>query len=314
VQLEGRPFEPRAPIDAVRAGLGFIPEDRRGQALVPDFSVRENVMLAELGKGRGVGLPYADRAADVRRLLRELGFPDEGILDADMLTLSGGMQQKIVLARWLLLGPKVLILDEPTRGVDIGTRSSIYALLREIAARGVGVLLISSDFEEVLGLSDRIVVMADGADVTTIPAAFLDVEKLAMFAAPRTSAEGTHRALEALAQHFGGAAFWVYAEGERAYCFDRAGRVTGAEPGLTRGSFSRCDETSIPRALAARRDHAFVADDGGTTTLVMSVVGRHGHDFGSIGLTLPSTAATPDVGAVRRIMDEALNAPLAAAS
>jgi ribose transport system ATP-binding protein/rhamnose transport system ATP-binding protein len=234
-------------------------------------------------------------------------------LDADMLTLSGGMQQKIVLARWLLLGPKVLILDEPTRGVDIATRSSIYALLREIAGRGVGVLLISSDFEEILGLSDRVVVMADGADVTMIPARFLDVEKLAMFAAPRTSAQGTHRALEALAQAFGGAAFWVYAERDRAYCFDRVGTVAGAEPALMRGGFSRCDETSIPRALAAPRDQAFIYDDSGAATLLMSMVGRHGHDLGSIGLTLPVTAAIPEVAFVRRIMDEALNVPLAAA-
>jgi ribose transport system ATP-binding protein/rhamnose transport system ATP-binding protein len=305
IALEGRPFRARSPADAIAAGLGFVPEDRRGQALIPDFSVRENVLLAALGAARGPGLPYAQRADEVRKLLRGLGFPDERILGAKILGLSGGMQQKVVLARWLLLGPKLLILDEPTRGVDIGTRSSIYALLREVAARGVGVLLISSDFEEVLGLSDRVVVIADGADVTNIPAAFLDVEKLAMFAAPRTSAQGTHRALITLAERFGGVAFWVYVEGPRAYCFDRAGTAPGAEIGFGRGAFPRLDQTAIPRALAQRRAYAFV-DEGGCATLIVPLVGHHGHAQGSIGLTLPAASARPDCTLVGEIIRTAI--------
>ncbi len=312
IRLAGRPFRARAPIDAVRAGIGFIPEDRRGQALVPDFSVRENVMLAELGKNRGFGLPYGERAADVSRLLGELGFSDERILRANILTLSGGMQQKIVLARWLLLGPKALILDEPTRGVDIGTRSSIYALLREVASRGVGIVLISSDFEEVLGLSDRIVVVSDGTDVTDIPSAYVDVEKLAMFAAPRTSAEGTHRALSALAERFGGVAFWVYVERERMYCFDSVGGADRVELGFARGGFPPIAETRIPRALAQRRQDVFVADESGGATLILPILGHHGHDLGSVGLTLAVTAPQPSPAFVRRAIDDAMDeeAPL----
>ena len=86
-----------------------------------------------------------------------------------MLNFSGGMQQKIIIARWLLLEPKVLILDEPTKGVDIGTRSSIYAILRDISERGVAVVLISSDFEELIGVAERIVVISDGVSIADVP-------------------------------------------------------------------------------------------------------------------------------------------------
>ena len=103
------------------------------------------------------------------------------------------MQQKIIIARWLMLEPKVLILDEPTKGVDIGTRASIYAILRDIAAAGVAIVVVSSDFEELLGLSDRIVVISDGSTIADLPSAMLDEEKLTFLAAPRTSMAAQHR-------------------------------------------------------------------------------------------------------------------------
>ena len=182
IRLAGKPFNPRAPVDAVRLGVGFIPEDRRRQGLVQDVSVRENLLLAYIGRRRGFGLGYEEYRAAVDRLLDELGLPHR-ILDEEILTLSGDMQQKIVLARWILMAPKLLILDEPTRGVDIGTRSTIYAMVRRLAQQGMAVLLVSSDFEEVIGLCDRIVVISDGMDVTNIPSSLVDVEKLAMILA-----------------------------------------------------------------------------------------------------------------------------------
>ena len=227
VRLDGAPFRPRAPTDAVRAGVGYIPEDRRRQGLVPDFSVRENLLLAHLGRGRGLSLGYDEHRARIVQLLGDLGLSPR-ILDDGVMTLSGGMQQKIVLARWILMSPKLMILDEPTRGVDIATRSAIYAMIRRLAERGMGVLLVSSDFEEVIGVSDRIVVVSDGADVTSIPSGLVDVVKLAMFAAPRSSAEATRVVLEDLVRRFGGVAYWILVEGERLYCFDfgrRAGRA-----------------------------------------------------------------------------------------
>ncbi len=137
IELDGRPFAARTPREAIRAGIGLIPEDRRGQGIVPDFIVRENLLLAHLGARAGVGLGYGERDASVRELLAQLELPERRLLDANMLNFSGGMQQKVILARWLMLSPRLLLLDEPTRGVDIGTRSSIYALIRRAAADGV---------------------------------------------------------------------------------------------------------------------------------------------------------------------------------
>jgi ABC-type sugar transport system ATPase subunit len=299
VRLAGVPYRPRAPIDAVRAGIGFIPEDRRRQGLVPDFTVRENLLLAHLGKRRGVGLGYEERRAAVEQLLDELGLSPR-ILDDSILTLSGGMQQKVVLARWILMSPKLLILDEPTRGVDIGTRSTIYAMIRRLAQLGMGVLLVSSDFEEVIGVSDRIVVMSDGADVTDIPSSLVDVEKLAMFAAPRSSAEATHVVLGQLVRRFGGTAYWIFLEGERLYCFDCVLGAHAPDIGIARGTFPEIAQCAITEALRQRPEH-FLAEAAGTSILV-PLYGHRGHDLGHVGLTLPQGSVLPDPAEVRRIV------------
>ncbi len=261
IELEGRRFHPRSPLDAIRAGIGLVPEDRRGQGIVPDFSVRENLLLAHLGEHAGAGLGYGERDAAIHELLQLLELPAHRLLDASMLTFSGGMQQKIILARWLVLGPRVLLLDEPTRGVDIGTRRSIYALLRRIAAQGVACVVVSSDFEEVIGLTDRIVVLSDGSDVTDIPSRLVDIEKLAMFAAPRSSAQRTHTVLELLVQRWGGVAYWIAVDSGRVYCFDKVGDDATADPGFAGGSFPLIEETSIRGALGGEGEE--VAQDGG---------------------------------------------------
>ena len=288
IRLDGAPFRPRSPTDAVRAGVGYIPEDRRRQGLVPDFSVRENLLLAHLGIGRGLGLGYDEHGAKLVQLLGDLGLSPR-ILDDGILTLSGGMQQKIVLARWILISPKVLILDEPTRGVDIATRSAIYAMIRRLAEQGMGVLLVSSDFEEVIGVSDRIVVVSDGADVTSIPSDLVDVEKLAMFAAPRSSAEATHVVLEDLVRRFGGVAYWILVEGERLFCFDSVAAPDAPEIGFSRGIFPEIGDTRIPEALRLRPSH-FTVEAAGASMLV-PLRGQRGHDLGYVGLTLPAGGA-----------------------
>ena len=152
VRYEGKPFAPRSPSEAIRAGIGFVAEDRRRQSIVPDLSVRENLLLAHLGAHRGFGLGYGKREKKIDELMARLELPPDRLSEPNLLNFSGGMQQKIIIARWLLLEPKVLILDEPTKGVDIGTRASIYAILRDIAATGAAILIVSSEFEELLGL------------------------------------------------------------------------------------------------------------------------------------------------------------------
>ncbi|HUC18928.1 MAG TPA: sugar ABC transporter ATP-binding protein [Acetobacteraceae bacterium] len=300
IELDGRPFTPATPREAIRKGIGLIPEDRRGQGTVPDFSVRENLLLAHLGAHRGPGLAYRLRDAAVRRLLALLGLPEQRLLDANLLTFSGGMQQKVILARWLVLSPRLLLLDEPTRGVDIATRSSIYALLRRIAAEGVASVVVSSDFEEVIGLADRIVVLSDGVDVTSIPSALVDIEKLGMFAAPRSSAERTHTVLEGLVARHGGRAFWISVEHGRVFCFDCVGTDAEADPGFAGGSFPEIAATRIQEALA-RKAPGFVTEPrNGLTTLLVPIHGRRGHDLGMVGLTLARATHAPDGAALAR--------------
>ena len=161
-RLFGRPFAPAAPIEAIRAGLGMVPEDRKHAGLFLDSSVRDNVTVA-LRRAAGGGLLHrpAEDAAVARRFIEALGIATPS--DAQAVgNLSGGNQQKVLLAKWLALDPRLLIVDEPTRGVDVGARAEIYRLLRDLAARGVALLVVSSDLPEVLTLADRVVVMADG--------------------------------------------------------------------------------------------------------------------------------------------------------
>jgi ribose transport system ATP-binding protein/rhamnose transport system ATP-binding protein len=301
IRLDGRPFAAKHPAQAIRAGLGFVPEDRRGQSIVPDFSVRENLLLGHLSAHRGFGLDYARRNARIAELLRLLDLPSERLLDANMLNFSGGMQQKIVIARWLLLDPRVLLLDEPTKGVDIGTRGSIYSMLREVADRGTAVLVVSSDFEELLGLCSRIVVVSDGATIAEMPSAVLDEAKLTLFAAPRSSMAATSRLLADLARETGGTAFWALLDGGRLFCLTRAGGEGAADPGFAAGAAPLFAETHIAAALAAGPGDFVAEPDGARSTLLVRVQSHRGHDLGWIGLTVPGTAAPPAAAIAERV-------------
>ncbi len=153
------------PKDAIGRGLYLIPEDRRRDGLILDMAIQDNITLPGLSRfASAIGIVRRDKEADVakheteRLKLRSAS----GRLDAPAGTLSGGNQQKIVLAKWLALSPKILIFDEPTRGVDVGAKAEIYAIMRQLAESGVAVMMISSDMEEVLALSDRIAVMHEG--------------------------------------------------------------------------------------------------------------------------------------------------------
>ena len=162
IRVDGRPLPPASPAAAIARGLYLVPEDRKRCGLVLDFPIRSNVTLANLAASARRGLldPAAeDRQARDQRDRLDIRAPDVAVRAA---SLSGGNQQKVVLAKWLSMRPRVLIFDEPTRGIDVGAKSEIYRLMRELSDHGVGILMISSDMEEVIGVSDRVAVMHEG--------------------------------------------------------------------------------------------------------------------------------------------------------
>jgi len=162
VEVAGRRLPSGSPTAAMSAGVGLVPEDRRQQGLVMDLSIERNIALASLGSVQRAGLiPFgAERRFATDWALRlQLKY---GRLTNPVWTLSGGNQQKAVLAKWLARKPTLLIVDEPTRGIDVGTKAEVHRLLSELAAQGVAVLMISSELPEVLGMADRIVVLFEG--------------------------------------------------------------------------------------------------------------------------------------------------------
>ena len=162
VVLNGRGVDVRSPGAAIDAGIGYLPEDRKRHGVVPEMAVDENVSLANLSAVARTGL--IDRAREralAQRYVEQLRIKTSSVA-SDVESLSGGNQQKVALARWLAISPKVLILDEPTQGVDVGSKSEIHALMQELAERGLAVLMISSELPEILGMSDRIAVMRGG--------------------------------------------------------------------------------------------------------------------------------------------------------
>jgi ribose transport system ATP-binding protein len=178
VLVDGRALRPGSVRTAVRAGLGLAPEERKAQALLMLESVTRNVSVSSMSRFSHGG--WIDRGAEhgaARAATRELSLrPDNP--NVPIRTLSGGNQQKAVLARWLLRGCRVLLLDEPTRGVDVGARAELYAVVRRLANEGLAVLLVSSEVPEVLGLADRVLVLREGRVVHTAPARELDEHRV----------------------------------------------------------------------------------------------------------------------------------------
>ncbi|HUJ45266.1 MAG TPA: sugar ABC transporter ATP-binding protein [Opitutaceae bacterium] len=205
VRIDGEPFRPSSPRDSIRRGLAYLTADRKGSGLIPAMSVASNMSLAALPRvspggmlRRGTELAHAGRQAEALHIRL-------ASLDQAVGTLSGGNQQKVVLAKWLETEPRVLLLEEPTRGVDVGAKQEIYALMRQWTAAGMALLLISTELPELLGLSDRIVVMHRGEVTGTFGRGEATPERIlaaAMGAAtprdedpPSSRAEMTGRAL-----------------------------------------------------------------------------------------------------------------------
>ncbi len=184
IRFKGRDLLVKSPSDALAAGIGMVTEDRKGQGIIPALGVGENITLSSLRRfARG---PLIDRSADRSAAREQIGaFAVKASSPAQPIAqLSGGNQQKALLARSLLDDPDLIILDEPTRGIDIGAKAEIYALIQKLARQGKGVLLISSELPEVLALAHRIVVLRQGSVAATLDAALTDQETVLRHAMP----------------------------------------------------------------------------------------------------------------------------------
>jgi ribose transport system ATP-binding protein len=194
VFVEGRPVAIDSPDDAIAAGVALLPEDRKSQGLVLALPVRQNMSLATLGRFARFGIVrQRAREAMARRFVNDLRIrtPSTGFRARN---LSGGNQQKVVLGKWLASEPKVLIFDEPTRGIDVGAKVEVYGLMNQLAQRGAGILLISSELPEVLGMSDRVLVMHEGRLAADLPRAEATPERVIALASGEAmpAAEDAH--------------------------------------------------------------------------------------------------------------------------
>jgi galactofuranose transport system ATP-binding protein len=168
VEIKGEARRLRSPRDAIQQGLGLIPEDRKTEGIVPEMSVRENLTLALLPRLTRKGILDGGRQREVvDEFVKALGIKLANA-DQPIRELSGGNQQKVILARWLCTKPELLILDEPTRGIDVGAKRDIQSIIRRLADGGLGVLLVSSEVEELVADTDRVVVLRDGRSVAEL--------------------------------------------------------------------------------------------------------------------------------------------------
>lgn len=178
VRIEGAKRRLRKPMDAIRAGLALVPEDRKQQGLVLEMAVRENLSLAALQRDQKKGFLHLAREQQIcAEMIRQLRVKTPSKEQTARL-LSGGNQQKVVLGKWLALNPKVLLLDEPTRGVDVGAKAEIYAMMESLAKTGMAILFVSSEMEEILGMSDRTLVMHEGRLTGELPRSALSEENV----------------------------------------------------------------------------------------------------------------------------------------
>lgn len=162
ILIDGQPVKIKSPMDAMKAGIGFITEDRKVEGLMLDKTIRENIALANLGAISGSGvISKAKEKSLISRGIEEFKIRCFGT-EHECGNLSGGNQQKVVLAKWIYTEPKILILDEPTRGVDIGAKKEIYNVINDMARKGVAIIMVSSELPEILGMSDRVMVVREG--------------------------------------------------------------------------------------------------------------------------------------------------------
>ncbi|MFD2762096.1 sugar ABC transporter ATP-binding protein [Lentibacillus juripiscarius] len=183
VRLNGEELTIRHPSDAIKAGIGFITEDRKSKGLLTEFSIRDNIALTNLKSVSSNGVIASKREQQlVQELMDRLGVKATGS-GQETKSLSGGNQQKVVIAKWLGIRPKLLILDEPTRGVDVGAKKEIYSIMNELTESGVAIIMVSSELPEILGVSDQIMVIHEGTVAGILNREEADQEKIMAAAA-----------------------------------------------------------------------------------------------------------------------------------
>jgi len=182
VWMEGKKINIQSPSDAMKYGIAHVPESRKEQGLFPNLSVKENIVMAELASYQKKGfIRYKLINHDADQFIERLGVK-VATKEQNVMGLSGGNQQKVVIARWLSIKPKILLLDEPTRGVDIGAKTQIHQIISQLAEEGMAILMVSSELPEVLAVSDRILVMHEGKIATTLSGKEATQEKIMYYA------------------------------------------------------------------------------------------------------------------------------------
>lgn len=162
---KGEPLKVHSPIDAVKQGIGYVSEDRKVEGILAVRSIKENMGVANMGRlAKGFKIDHAQEQKEVQELIDKLRIKCTG-MNQNIENLSGGNQQKVCFGKWIMLNPKLLLLDEPTRGVDVGARAEFYQIIKELVQKKIGVIVISSEEDELIGLCNRIVVMREGKKV-----------------------------------------------------------------------------------------------------------------------------------------------------
>ena len=183
ITIDGKPHPIHSPADAIEAGIVYVPEDRGQQGTIRPLPIFQNVTLPSLNRtSRNGFLQLANEFALTREYTKRLELRAAS-LDVPLATLSGGNQQKVVIAKWLATTPKIIILDEPTKGIDIGSKAAVHAFMAELAAQGLAVIMVSSEIPEILGMSDRVIVMREGRIATEAAGNGLTPENLVRYAA-----------------------------------------------------------------------------------------------------------------------------------
>ncbi|MFN8444396.1 MAG: sugar ABC transporter ATP-binding protein [Caldilineaceae bacterium] len=187
ILLAGKPVQINSPEDAIRLGIGLVPEDRKAQGLILNMAVRQNMSLANLDGFSRLGfVRRRNEAQNVQKYIQRFQIRTPS-MERPVVNLSGGNQQKVVIAKWLMVQPKVLIMDEPTRGIDVGAKSEIYELMHQLVASGISIIMISSEFPELLAMCDRAFCLCEGRMTGELTKNELSVETLMQYCTYRAN-------------------------------------------------------------------------------------------------------------------------------